>query len=148
MAPLAMFFGVLMIILGGGLYATSVTRGIYWQGEEAAHVMIRALTALIPAGFGLLLIVLGLIARTGSDKTRMHSMHVAALLGLLGVALPLWRVVKAMTADGVIDPLPIGGNVVMILLSGVFLALCVRSFIDARVARKQKEAEAQGQAGS
>jgi hypothetical protein len=106
------------------------------------------LTALIPAGFGLLLIVLGLIARTGSDKTRMHSMHVAALLGLLGFALPLWRVIKAITADAAIDPLPIGGNIAMILLSGVFLVLCVRSFIDARVARKQKEAEAQGQAGS
>ena len=148
MAPLAILFGVLMIILGGGLYATSVTRGVYWQGEEGAHVMIRALTALIPAGFGLLLIVLGLIARTGSDKTRMHSMHVAALLGLLGFALPLWRVIKAITADAAIDPLPIGGNIAMILLSGVFLVLCVRSFIDARVARKQKEAEAQGQAGS
>ena len=146
MAPLAILFGVLMIILGGGLYATSVTRGVYWQGEEGAHVMIRALTALIPAGFGLLLIVLGLIARAGANKTRMHAMHVAALLGLLGVALPLWRVIKAMTADTAIDPLPVGGNIAMIVLCGVFLALCIRSFIEARILRKQKEAGAQGQA--
>src|SRR5260370_29498040 len=146
MAPLAIWFGILMMILGGGLYARSVRRGIYWHGEEAAHVMIRVLTALIPAGFGLLLIVLGLIARAGSDKTRMHAMHVAALLGLLGVALPLWRVIKAMTADAAIDPLPVGGNIAMIVLSGVFLALCVRSFIEARILRKQKEAGAQGQA--
>ena len=146
MAPLAILFGALMIILGGGLYATSVTRGVYWQGEEGAHVMIRALTALIPAGFGLLLIVLGLIARAGANKTRMHAMHVAALLGLLGVALPLWRVIKAMTADTAIDPLPVGGNIAMIVLCGVFLALCIRSFIEARILRKQKEAGAQGQA--
>ena len=142
MAPLAILFGALMMILGVGLYATSVTRAIYWHNEEMAKVMVRVLTALIPAGFGLVLIVLGLIARNGSDKTRKHTMHVAALLGLLGVALPLWRIIKALTGDAAIDPLPIGGNVAMVILSGVFLGLCVKSFIDARVARKQKEAEA------
>jgi hypothetical protein len=141
MAPLAIWFGMLMIILGGGLYATSVMRGVYLHGEAAGHMMTRALTALIPAGFGLLLIVLGLVARSGSDKTRMHAMHVAALLALLGVALPLWRVIKALTADTAIDWLPVGGNIAMIVLSGVFLILCVKTFIDARILRKQKEAQ-------
>jgi hypothetical protein len=140
MAPVAIWFGSLMVLLGGGLYGASVVRGILWHDETVQAVMVRTLTALIPAGFGLVLIVLGLLAKNGSDKMRMHTMHVAALLGLLGVALPLWRVIKAVTGDGPLDPLPVGGNVIMMLLSGVFLFLCVKSFIEVRKARKAREA--------
>lgn len=140
MAPIAILFGVLMMLLGGGLYAASVVRGMGQPDAETATVMLRGLTALIPAAFGLILIVLGLIAKGGSDKTRMHTMHFAALLGLLGVALPAWRVIKALTSGGELDMLPVGGNIGMIALSAIFLGLCVKSFINARILRKQKEA--------
>lgn len=141
MAPIAIVFGILMTLLGGGLYAASVVRGMGQPEAETGAVMLRGLTALIPAGFGIVLIILGMIAKNGSDKTRMHTMHVAALLGLLGVALPGWRVIKALTSGNELDMLPVGGNIAMIALSAIFLGLCIKSFIDARILRKQKEAE-------
>lgn len=140
MAPIAILFGVLMMLLGGGLYVASVVRGMNQPDAETAAVMVRGLTALIPAAFGLILIVLGMIARNASDKARMHTMHAAALIGLLGVALPAWRVIKALTSDGELDWLPVGGNMGMIALSAIFLGLCIKSFIDARILRKSKEA--------
>lgn len=142
MARIAIIFGSLMILLGGGLYAAAVTRGTTRDSLEMSAALVRAWTSLIPAAFGVVLIVLGLIARNGSDKTRMHTMHGAALVGLIGVAVPLWRVIKALTGDAAIDPLPVGGGMAMAALSAVFLGLCVKSFIDARIARKQREAEA------
>ena len=142
MAPIAILFGTLMMLLGGGLYVASVVRGMSQPDAETAAVMVRGLTALIPAAFGLILIVLGMIARDASDRARMHTMHVAALLGLLGVGLPAWRVIKAMTSDVAIDWLPVGGNMGMIALSAIFLGLCIKSFIDARILRKSKEAAA------
>ena len=39
-------------------------------------------TALIPAGFGIAFLVLGVLAR--QDKLRMHVMHLAVLFGLVG----------------------------------------------------------------
>jgi hypothetical protein len=143
MARIAILFGTLMVILGVGLYGTAVARALNADEVTGVHPAVRFLTALIPAGFGVVLIVLGLIARNGSDKTRMHTMHGAAVIGLLGVALPLWRVIKALTADAALDPLPVVGNIAMAVLSGIFLGLCVKSFMDVRIERKRREAEAQ-----
>jgi hypothetical protein len=43
-------------------------------------------TALIPAGFGVVLIVLGIVAHRAS--ARMHAMHAAAAIALLGLGWP------------------------------------------------------------
>jgi len=142
MAPIAILFGLLMSLLGGGLYAASVSRGLSGPDAATTNVYIKGLTALIPAAFGIVLIILGLIARNGSDKVRMHTMHGAALIGLLGVGLPMWRLIKALTGDADVDSLPVIGNLIMVALSAVFLLLCIRSFISARIERKKKEAEA------
>ena len=53
-----------------------------FYGTGATHY-----TALIPAGFGALFLVLGLLALKAS--LRKHAMHVAAMLGLLGCAFTL-----------------------------------------------------------
>ena len=130
MAPLAIGFGVLLSLLGPILYFLS-------EPER------QSLTAFIPSGFGVALIVLGLIAR--NDKFRMHAMHGAALVGLLGFVLPLGRVLFAMTRENFQFGLAAGGSVAMSVICAIFLGLCVKSFIDVRRARKQKEgATAQG----
>jgi hypothetical protein len=127
MSNLAIVFGVLLGILGGVLF-----------GLSESH----SPTALIPAGFGIALILCGLIAK--NEKARMHAMHFAALLGLLGFGFPIWRLIKKFTVTS--DPpaqfnqLADGGQIAMAALCGVFLALCVKSFIDARRARKAREA--------
>ena len=124
MAPIAIVFGVLLTLLGGGLFAVSESRSV---------------TALIPSFFGIALIVLGVVAR--NEKARMHAMHVAALLGLIGFAFPAYRVIAALLGTNPINPVAIGGQIAMSALCGVFLALCAKSFIDARIEHKRKQAE-------
>jgi hypothetical protein len=110
-----MFFGALLIALGVAFWAVT-----------------SAPTALIPAAFGVLLTICGVIAR--NTKLRMHAMHGAALLGLLGAAFPLVRALPKLEQGNygaaVIEQL------LMAVLSLIFLVLCVRSFIAARRARK------------
>ena len=50
----------------------------------AGYVLTGAvsLTALIPSAFGLLFVLAGLLAR--DDRRRMHAMHVAVVVALLG----------------------------------------------------------------
>ena len=122
MSNLALIFGVLLGILGGGLFADS-----------------GANTALIPAYFGAGLIVCGLIAK--NEKLRMHAMHVAALLGLVGCLGGLVMVVRVFVGGNEFNPKSNGGQLAMAALCGVFLFLCVKSFIAARKARKQSEAK-------
>lgn len=122
--PIAMCFGVLLMALGGGLYALAE---------------VKSVTALIPSFFGIALFLLGLIA-VKVEKARMHVMHVAALLGLLGGVFPLVRAVPALL-DGKTS-LPVIGQILMAALCLAFLALCVKSFIDARRRRKESEGAA------
>jgi hypothetical protein len=130
MAPLAMVFGVLLTLLGPVLFFLS-------DPEK------RSPTAFIPCIFGIILIVFGLIAR--NEKFRIHAMHGAALLGLVGFAIPTFMVIRALSLGAAFEPVKHGGQCAMAGLCLVFVGLCVKSFIDARVARKRKDAEtAQG----
>jgi hypothetical protein len=129
MAPIAIGFGVLLSLLGPVLFALS--------DPEKNRV-----TAFIPTGFGIVLIVCGVIAL--NEKLRKHAMHGAAVVGLLGFAIPAYMVVAGLIGGDEFN-LPKQGQTAMAVLCGVFLGLCVKSFIDARIARKAKEAQASGQ---
>ena len=124
MAPISMLFGVLLILLGGGLFFTTDP---------------RAYTALIPAYFGFALLILGVVAR--SEAARKHAMHLAAMVGLVGCVIPAYRVIGAVIAGTEMGKAHYS-QIAMAVLCGVFLALCVKSFIDVRRARKAKEAQA------
>jgi hypothetical protein len=93
-------------------------------------------TALIPAAFGLVFVLLGVLAR--QDRLRMHVMHLAALVGVVGFVIPLWRVVKGLTAEQPPPALAVWMNGLMAGGCLVFLVLCVKSFIDARRRRRQE----------
>ena len=92
-------------------------------------------TALIPAFIGVVLLVLGLLGR--NEKLRMHVMHVALLIGLLalmGTARSLFKLPAAF--DGTAErPAAVFAQAATAVLSVVYLALGVRSFIAARRAR-------------
>ena len=90
-----------------------------------------SITAMIPAFFGVVLLVLGLISL--KEAARKHAMHAAAVLGLFGFTLPLARLT---TKIEVAEWVQLG----MSMVSGVFLWLCIRSFLEARRLRA-KEAE-------
>jgi hypothetical protein len=126
MARAAIFFGLLLILLGLIGYFAPTTFGEV--GPEGTSP-----TALIPAGFGAVLVVCGVIVEA-APRLRKHVMHVAAAVGLLGAlggVMPLMRtkmdMAKASTVSGLL----------MIILSGLFVVLCVRSFVLARIARSE-----------
>jgi hypothetical protein len=92
-------------------------------------------TALIPAGIGAVLLVLGLLA--GKENLRMHVMHAALLIGLLaflGTARGLMKLPAAFAGTAE-RPAAVYAQAATAVLSLVYLALGVRSFIAARRAR-------------
>ncbi len=103
--------GVLLILQGIGFYVATETKSI---------------TALIPAFFGLPILIMGCIAL--KESIRMHAMHGAVTFALLGLLAPIGRIASAglkFSAAGV-------SLVLMIVLCAALLILGVKSFIDAR----------------
>jgi hypothetical protein len=119
-AAISIGFGVILIALGVG--------GFVGTGSE--HY-----TALIPAALGLLLIGFGLLALR--EKLRMHAMHGAVLVGLLGFLGGATMIVRALLSDAPIRSVSFGMQIAMAVLCLVFVALCVKSFIEARRRRRQ-----------
>ncbi len=116
-----MTFGLLLIALGLGAFV----------GTGSIHF-----TALIPAGFGLPLLLCGIIAAK-APALRMHVMHVAALVGLLGTAGGLgMSLPKLLKGAELVRPIATYLQLGMGVLCLLFVALCVKSFIAARRARK------------
>jgi glucose uptake protein GlcU len=117
MASTTIVFGLILTLLGlGGYFLTG-----------AASV-----TALIPALFGLLLLGLGFLAR--SESIRKHAMHAAAVVALVGCAGALFSLLRTPIASRAAAA--VFSQAAMVVLTAVFVALCVRSFIAARRARR------------
>ncbi len=104
-------------------------------------------TWLIPSAVGVPLIVLGLVAAK-SKASRMHVMHAAVTLALLGGLLALVQgisqLAKLLFQGKEVLPLAAGMIWAMVVLCFVYVGLCVQSFIAARKAREAvaREAEA------
>ncbi len=91
-----------------------------------------SVTALIPAFFGAVFIILALVAR--SESARKHAMHAAVALALLAVLGTLARVVPAVMAGQFTRPAVLAQIVMTVLLIG-YIVLGVQSFKAARRAR-------------
>ena len=118
--------------LGAGTLLIVVAAAGYLLSEA------RSPTALIPAGFGAALILCGLIARTGAQALK-HAMHAAAAVGLVGFLASAGRLLMVVAQGKEISGLALFSQAAMAAICGVFLALCVKSFRDAR---KRREAAA------
>jgi hypothetical protein len=119
--------GVLLIALGlWGYFGTDTTSP----------------TALIPALFGAVLAILGALALNANMLK--HAMHGAAGVGLLGFVTAGVRFVMTLVIgiEGKENAAISTG--LMTLICGVFVALCVNSFIAAR--RRRQAAGPQGSA--
>ncbi|QEL18206.1 hypothetical protein [Limnoglobus roseus] len=93
-------------------------------------------TALIPAALGLILVLCGSLAFEA--KRRKHVMHAAAMVGLLGVLGGFAPIIRQLANGKELDvtaPSAVAG-LAMSAVSAVFVAMCVKSFIDARKARQ------------
>jgi peptidoglycan/LPS O-acetylase OafA/YrhL len=92
-------------------------------------------TALIPAGFGVLFILLGLLA--AMENLRKHMMHAAAALALIGTVLGVVRLIPGPTQG---KEAAFIETAILTGLCALLLLLCVKSFIDARRRRSQQVA--------
>ena len=107
----------MLILMGlGGYFATAMV----------------SVTALIPAFFGLPIAILGQIAK--NEARRKHAMHGAVLLGLLGFlgSVPGLMKLPQLFAGAAERPTAVAMQALMAVLLGVFVVLCVKSFIAAR----------------
>jgi hypothetical protein len=117
-APVSIGFGIVLVALGVGFFLAT--------GQEHP-------TALIPAGFGTILALLGVIAL--KDSLRKHAMHLAAMVGLIGFLVPAVMAVPkvpALLAGEAARPAAVVEQLIMAALGLVFVLSCVRSFIVAR----------------
>jgi hypothetical protein len=122
MAKLTIGFGVLLILLGAGAYL------------GVSHFF----HSLIPAIFGLLLVIFGSLANTEDSKKRMLFMHIAVtvgLLGFLGTIPGIIGVIQLWSGHAVVRPDAAKVQAMMGTICLIFVLLCVRSFISARRSR-------------
>jgi len=113
--------GVLLILIGILGYVFSLIDGN------------ASVTALIPAAFGLLLVIFGLLAKS-KENLRKHLMHAAVLVGLLGFLIPTIRLVSQ--ANNIKVSLAVLSQAAMALICLFFVILSVQSFVNARRVRE------------
>jgi len=121
MTNIALFCGLLLVALG-----------VY--GYTNAADPSKAGTSLIPAGFGVALLLCAAVV-IWKDKLRKHVMHVAALVGVLGFVGGFMPVIRSGGFD--LEKSSVKNGLVMSAICAVFVFLCVQSFIAARKAREK-----------
>lgn len=113
--------GILLILIGiiGYVYGMS--------GGGASP------TALIPAVFGVLLAILGFLAKS-KENLRKHIMHGAVLVGLLGFlgTASSFLKIPALLNGTAERPAAVVAQFATAVICLIFVILCVKSFIDAR----------------
>ena len=121
MAKVTLIFAGLLIALGL----------VGYVGTGSQHP-----TALIPAGFGVLLGIFGGLAISPSEARRKLFMHVNVTIGLIaflgGAAEGVRGYVHASSAGLQPDMIALASKLTMAGLMLIYVILCVRSFIEAR----------------
>jgi hypothetical protein len=123
MPVIAIVFGALLTGLGAVAY---------FDPDLLAGGKPNQISAASPAFIGLPIALAGL-ASLAAPGARKHAMHLAAVLGLLGV---IGGFVPVILRKFDVNTTAVQVGLGMTGLSAVFLMLCVRSFIAARKARQ------------
>jgi uncharacterized membrane protein len=120
-AQVTIVFGALLTLLGVGSYFLSG---------------MVSVTALIPAFFGLPVLVLGWVMRDPArTKHAAHGAALLALIGLAGSARGVGPFVSLLTGGDVERPSAAIAQTLMAFACVVFLVLAIKSFRDARKAQ-------------
>jgi hypothetical protein len=117
MPTYAIWFGRILVLIGIIGYGYGMFSGN------------ASLTALIPAAFGLVLMLLGHLAAAKED-IRKHVMHAAVLIGLVGFLIPAWRLFSR--AGDLTLSAAVVSQAAMSIACLAFVILAVQSFIAAR----------------
>jgi hypothetical protein len=128
MPTLSIMFGVVLTALGLVAYFNPEPLGTGKGGEPPK---VHAGTSLTPAAVGAVLLLAGVVAHAAPGM-RKHAMHAAAAVSLLGTIGGLVPVVLRNFAFGEVA---VKVGLGMSVLSAIFLALCVNSFVQVRKAR-------------
>jgi len=110
--------GILLILLGLG--------GYFGTGSQSV-------TALIPSFFGIIILILGILAK--NEKWRKHLMHsslILAFLGLLGSFSGLPKIFVIIGGGDVVRPAAVISQTIMALICIIYLLIGIKSFIVAR----------------
>lgn len=121
MSKITIAVGAILIALGAGFYFTSAPES-------------KSMTALIPAFFGLPVLILGLVACCGSEKARKHGAHFAVMLTLIGALGGLGMGIKNISNEA--KKRAATAQLIMGVICIVHVVFSVRSFIAARKARE------------
>jgi len=112
------YVGLLLMIIGIGSYVLTGRTSV---------------TALIPAFFGIVFVVLAYVAR--NEAARKHAMHVAVALALVGAIASLGRAIPAAMGGQLTRPAVLA-QIVTAAVMGFYVWMGVQSFRAARRARK------------
>ena len=119
--PLATIaFGLILILAGLGTYVAADD---------------RELVALLPAVLGFVALACGVGAML-KKHLRMHLIHAAVLVALVGVLFPLFRLWQFLTELGDEEGLKLIRIFVTTIVSGLYLYTAIQSFVSARRKRK------------
>jgi hypothetical protein len=112
------YVGLLLMIIGIGSYVLTGRTSV---------------TALIPAFFGIVFVLLAYVAR--NEAARKHAMHVAVALALVGAIASLGRAIPAAMGGQLTRPAVLA-QIVTAAVMGFYVWMGVQSFRAARRARK------------
>ncbi len=118
MPSITINFGRILILIGAIGYIYGLTMTAY-----------ASPTALIPAFFGLVLLVLGYVARS-KEHLRKHLMHAAVVVALLGFLASAGRLISKIGEIQLTTAFL--SQIAMALTCLIFVIISIRSFIDAR----------------
>jgi len=132
MPTLSVMFGVVLTALGLVAYFNPAPLGV---GKDGLPATAGHPSSLSPVAIGAILVLAGVVsmAKPGARKHAMHLAAVAGLLGAVGGLIPV--VLRKFNFEEVAVKVGVG----MAVLSAIFLAMCVNSFVQARKARKLAE---------
>ncbi len=118
MPQLTITYGIVLILLGIiGYFATGMV----------------SITAFIPSFFGIAFLILGVLGRAESRRKMM--MHIAIALGVLAIVGTFNGIIATVSYFGggeVARPAAVIAQAIMSILSILYVAMGVKSFIDAR----------------
>jgi hypothetical protein len=120
LAKLTIVFGVLIVAISF----------IFWfESGHDSHT-------LHSAGIGAILVLCGFLANTEDAKRRMLWMHIAVTAGLVGFLFTGIRAVITLVKGTIAEnALGFDERAIIAVLCLIYVALCVRSFINARRTR-------------
>jgi len=125
MGKITIVFAVILILIGL----------IGYLGSGMASI-----TALIPAFFGVVFLVLGVMSLF--ENMRKNAMHVASVLALIGIIFTIggiFDVGKMLGGEQLARPGAAVSKAIMAIFSIVYFVICLWSFVSARLLKKKDD---------